>query len=72
MSVFVAVYPFLMFRTIKTEHEYFAETSCDKDSVILQEGETIAYRWIDRETLLAMKGELLTHRMWQFVPELQD
>lgn len=52
--------------------EFFAETSCDKDSVILQEGETVAYRWIDRETLLAMKGELLTHRMWQFVPELQD
>ena len=52
--------------------EYFAETSCDKDSVVLQEGETVAYRWIDRETLMAMKGELLTHRMWQFVPELQD
>lgn len=52
--------------------EYFAETSCDKDSVILQEGETVAYRWIDRETLLSMKGELLTHRMWQFVPELKD
>lgn len=27
---------------------------------------------IPGETLMAMKGELLTHRMWQFVPELQD
>jgi len=54
--------------------EYFAETSCDKDSVVLQEGETVAYRWIDREELLAMKGgdEMLTHRIWQFIPELND
>ena len=54
--------------------EYFAETSCDKDSVVLQEGETVAYRWIDREELLTMKGgdEMLTHRIWQFIPELND
>ncbi len=51
--------------------EFLAETSCDKDSVVLQEGETVAYCWIDRDTLLAMKDDLLTHRMWQFVPELQ-
>ena len=52
--------------------EFLCVTDCDKDRVTLQEGETVAYRWIDRETLMAMKGELLTHRMWQFVPELQD
>ncbi len=31
---------------------YYCVTDCDKDSVRLQEGETIAYEWISREELI--------------------
>lgn len=31
--------------------DFFGTTNCDKDSVILQKGETIAYKWITREEL---------------------
>ena len=30
-------------------YSYVAKVSCDKDSVVLQEGETVAYKWVDRE-----------------------
>ena len=35
---------------------FIAETDCDKDSVRLQEGETVAYKWVSREELLAHIG----------------
>lgn len=35
---------------------FVAETDCDKDSVRLQEGETVAYKWVSREELLAHIG----------------
>ena len=51
---------------------FVCETDCDKDSIILQEGETVAYRWVDRETLVSMDGsELLTYRVQTFLKELQ-
>lgn len=31
---------------------YLAVTDCPKDSVVLQEGETIAYKWLGREEFL--------------------
>ncbi len=34
-------------------YSYLAKTGCDKDSVILQEGETTDYKWVDREGFLA-------------------
>ena len=53
--------------------EFFCETDCDKDSIILQEGETVAYQWVDRNELLN-REDLLKHsfqRMQLFVEELQ-
>ena len=34
--------------------EYLCMTDWDKQAVTLQPGETIAYRWVDQATLLAM------------------
>lgn len=34
-------------------YSYLARVSCDKDSVVLQEGETTDYKWVDREGFLA-------------------
>ena len=33
-------------------YSYIAKVSCDKDSVVLQEGETTAYKWVDKEGFL--------------------
>ncbi len=52
--------------------EFFCITNCDKDSITLQEGETIAFRWVSRDELAAMKkSELLTSRIQQFIEDLQ-
>ncbi|MBP5653900.1 MAG: NUDIX hydrolase [Clostridiales bacterium] len=51
--------------------EFFCQTDCDKDSVILQEGETIDYRWVSREELMNMGEDLLTSRIQDFVEELR-
>ena len=52
--------------------EYLCITSCDKDSVILQDGETSDFRWVDKDTLLNMKkDELITERMQLFIEELK-
>ena len=54
--------------------EYLCVTDCEKDSVTLQEGETVAYRWVSREELIALPGDvLLTRRVQQhFLPELRS
>ncbi len=47
---------------------FFCETDCPKDSVTLQETETVAYRWVTTEELLAMgDDELLTRRIGETV-----
>lgn len=52
--------------------EFFCRTDCPKDSVVLQEGETSAYRWVGRDELLRMRrSELVTERMQHFIKELQ-
>lgn len=33
-------------------YSYVARVSCAKDSVVLQEGETVDYKWVDREGFL--------------------
>ena len=38
----------------------------------LQEGETMAYRWVSREEFLSLREEeLVTKRMQGFLPELR-
>lgn len=49
---------------------YLCETDCAKDSVVLQQGETIDYRWISRDELLAMTDdELISYRAMKLVHE---
>ncbi len=49
---------------------YLCETDCGKDSVVLQQGETINYRWISREELLVMTDEeLISHRAMKLLHE---
>lgn len=39
--------------------EYICYTECDKNSIILQDGETIDYKWVDKDTVLNMNMEEL-------------
>lgn len=51
--------------------EFLCVTDQDKDNISLQEGETIAFRWVSRDKLLTMgENELVTKRIWQFISEL--
>ena len=51
--------------------EYLCVTDCAKDSVTLQEGETVAYRWVSREELLSLPRDVLsTHRIQEMKPGL--
>ena len=52
--------------------EFLCETDWPKDGVTLQEGETVAYRWVSRAEFLSLRGEeLVTKRMQGFLPELR-
>ena len=52
--------------------EFLCETDWPKDRITLQEGETTAFRWVSRETLLSMqRDELITERMQGFIRDLQ-
>ena len=51
--------------------EFLCVTNCDKGGITLQEGETIAYKWVTRDELIGMdKDQLLTERMQKFIKEL--
>ena len=51
---------------------FVCKTDCDKESIVLLEGETVAYKWVDRDTLVNMDGsELLTYRVQTFLEELR-
>ena len=51
--------------------EYLCVTDCEKDSIILQEGETIDYKWIEREVLLGMgENEMASKRAMKLIKEL--
>ena len=39
--------------------EYLCVTDWDKDAVTLQEGETVAYKWVDKQEVLEMDGATL-------------
>ncbi len=52
--------------------EYLCVTSQDKNTVVLQDGETQDYQWVTKDTLINMrKKELVTDRMQVFLAELQ-
>ena len=52
--------------------DYLCETDADKDSVVLQEGETSAYKWVTAEELRSMpRNELATMRMLNFIKDLK-
>ena len=51
--------------------EYLCITDVDKDSIVLQEGETSDYKWITADELRKMsKDELATQRIFNFIEEL--
>ena len=48
--------------------EFLCITDADKESIRLQEGETIAYKWISGKELLEMsRKELATQRIQNFI-----
>ncbi len=52
--------------------EFLCVTDWDKGAIALQPGETVAYKWVSREELLAMKkSELVTERIQKFLKDLQ-
>ena len=51
--------------------DYLCVTDADKNSVVLQEGETMAYKWITAKELRSMsRDELATMRQLNFIGEL--
>ena len=52
--------------------EFLCVTDWPKDGVTLQEGETVAYRWVSRTEFRSLRGgELVTKRVQGFLPELR-
>ena len=52
--------------------EYLCNTDVDKDSIVLQDGETTAYQWISGNELRQMSGDkLATKRIQNFIEELK-
>ena len=51
--------------------DYLCVTDVDKNSIVLQEGETMAFKWVTAEELRAMgRDELATMRQLIFIEEL--
>ena len=50
--------------------EFLCVTDWPKDKILLQEGETSAYKWVTKDELISMKKEeLVTERMQKFIDE---
>ena len=50
--------------------EYLCETDCDKNSVILREGETVAFKWVTADEVLKMSADkMLSWRMRRYIME---
>lgn len=50
--------------------EYLCITDGDKNAIVLQEGETVDYKWVDKATLLEMGTDvLISSRMLKLVKE---
>lgn len=53
--------------------EYLCDTNWNKENISLQEGETIAYKWVSRDELLDMcDSELITYRVQNYIDELKS
>ena len=53
--------------------EFLCVTNGPKDGVTLQEGETVAYRWVSWEEFLSLREEeLVTKRMQGFLKEKEN
>ena len=50
--------------------EYLCLIDCDKNSIVLQEGETINYQWADKAKV-KNNPQLVTNRMQIFIKELR-
>ena len=51
---------------------YLAKVSCKKDSIILQDGETINYKWVTKNDVFSMKDKLASRRIFEVLPELDE
>ena len=52
--------------------DYLCETDVDKESIVLQDGETSGYKWVTPEALRSMsRNELATQRMLNFIKDLK-
>ena len=52
--------------------DYLCNTDVDKDSIILQEGETSAYKWVTCDELRKLsRDEIATQRIQNFIEELR-
>ena len=48
--------------------EFLCVTNWEKTNIKMQDGETIDYKWVNREDLIAMsKNELVTERMQKYI-----
>lgn len=53
--------------------EYFCVTDCKKNSIALQPGETVGYRWVSAEEFKAFSSDsLATKRIQAFIEELKE
>ncbi|MGN1047448.1 MAG: NUDIX domain-containing protein [Eubacteriales bacterium] len=53
--------------------EFLCITDWDKEKIVLQKGETSAFRWVSKAELLSMKqDELVTKRMQKYIEELHN
>ena len=50
--------------------EFLCVTDCAKNSIVLQDGETVNYKWVDRSSMLGMGDELASKRTVKAVKEL--
>ena len=51
--------------------EYLCETDCDKDSILLQEGETVAYKWATDDEVCRMRSdELLSEGTRRYISKV--
>lgn len=52
--------------------EFLCVTNLEKTNIQMQDGETVDYKWVNREDLIAMsKNELVTERMQKYIDELK-
>lgn len=52
--------------------EFLCVTDWEKTYIQMQDGETIDYKWVNREDLITMsKNELVTERMQKYIDELK-